>query len=555
MATGKAEKLRTGAGTGSFRRFSVRQSQSLRSPTALVLLLVCIPLAAGLVFPVVYLVLRASDVEAQRALDYLTRASTLRIVGRSVLLVGTVSFASCLIGIPAAWLTTRTDLKARGWWTIALTLPLVIPSYVGAFALIGAIGPKGMLQQGLAPLGVERLPSIYGFWGAWLSITLFAYPYVFLSVRAGLKGIDPALEEASRMLGRTDLATFRHIILPQLYPSISAGGLLVALYTLGEFGAVSIMQYNVFTRAIYLRLGLNLDLAALLSLVLVSCTLILLVPGTLANRRQRYYTQRVRRAPTIIRLGRRQWVAQLFCAIVVLVALIAPVGVVSYWLINGLRHGTALQDVVAPLQRSMRVAALAAGASGILALPFVLLQVRYPHWISRLLARSPYLGYALPGVVVALAFVFLGANYLGPLNQRLGINGYRTLSLLVFAYVVRFLPQALGPSRAALLQVNPTLEESALTLGRSRSRAFLGITLPLMRSGIGAGIALVFLTAMKELPVTLLIAPMGYDTLATRIWSASTEALYARAAGPALILILFSALSLVYILEPDEQRT
>jgi iron(III) transport system permease protein len=217
-----------------------------------------------------------------------------------------------------------------------------------------------------------------------------------------------------------------------------------------------------------------------------------------------------------------------------------------------LQHGAALRDVLAPLQRSIRVAALAAGASGVMALPFVLLQVRYPHWISRVLAQSPYLGYALPGVVVALAFVFLGAHYLSALNRLFGIESYRTLSLLVFAYVVRFLPQALGPARAALLQVNPALEESALTLGRSRGRAFLGITLPLMRSGIVAGITLVFLTTLKELPVTLLLAPNGYDTLATRIWSASTEAFYARAAAPALILILFSALSLVYILEPDE---
>jgi len=118
--------------------------------------------------------------------------------------------------------------------------------------------------------------------------------------------------------------------------------------------------------------------------------------------------------------------------------------------------------------------------------------------------------------------------------------------------VVRFLAQAIGPARAALLQVNPHLEESGLLLGRGRAHVFATVTLPLMRSGVVAGVALVFLTVMKELPVTLLLAPSGYDTLATRIWSASSEAFYARAAAPALVLVALSALSLVYVLEPDD---
>jgi iron(III) transport system permease protein len=188
----------------------------------------------------------------------------------------------------------------------------------------------------------------------------------------------------------------------------------------------------------------------------------------------------------------------------------------------------------------------------LLALPFALFQVRYPSRVSRLLAQSAYVGYALPGLVIGLAFVFLGANYLDEINALVGVNSYRTFSFLIAAYIVRFLPQAIGPARASLLQVNPALEESALTLGRSPLRVFATITLPLMRSGMVAGVALVFLTVMKELPVTLLLAPNGYDTLATRIWSASAEAFYARAATPALILVFVSALSLVYILESDD---
>lgn len=516
------------------------------------LLLLCALLAAGLLFPSLYLLWRASDVETGRAVDYLTRSGTLRIIGRSLLLVVSVAAASSAIAIPAAWLTTRTDLVGRRFWTVVLTVPLVIPSYVGAFALIGAIGPRGIVQQWLEPLGVERLPSIYGFWGAWLSVTLFAYPFIFLSVRAGIKGLDPALEEASRLLGRSAWGTFRRVTLPQLLPSLSSGVLLVALYTLSDFGAVAIMQYNVFTRAIYLRLSIDWDLAALLSLVLIVFTVLLLGLNLLLEQRGKLHGQRARRAPKRIALGRWQWPAQVFCFVVATLALFAPLGVMGYWLVNGLQHGETLQNVLVPLQRSLRAAAVAAAVSGLLALPFVFFQVRYPSRVSRVLAQSPYVGYALPGVVIGLAFVFVGANYLRDLTALFGGTDYRTFPFLIAAYIVRFLPQAMGPARASLLQVNPALEESARTLGRGPLTVLRTITLPLMRSGLVAGVALVFLTVMKELPVTLLLAPNGYDTLATRIWSASTEAFYARAAAPALILVLFSALSLVYILDSDD---
>lgn len=519
---------------------------------ALVLLAVSLPLTALLLLPAGYLILRAGAVEPEQAIAYLTRPGTLRVVGRSLLLVITVAAAACAVAVPAAWLTVRSDLRGRRAWTVLLTMPLVIPSYVGALALVSMFGQRGMLQGWLAPLGVERLPSLYGFWGAWLALTLFSYPYVFLSVRAGLRGLDPALEEASATLGRSRLATLWHVTLRQLFPSITAGTLLVALYTLSDFGAVAIMQYNVFTRAIYQRLSLDLGLAALLSVVLIVLTAGLLVAVTLAERRRTYYTRRTPRSPRRVRLGRWQAAAQAFCGLIVLLALVAPVGVLAHWLINGLQHGETLRGVLAPLQRSLRAAGLAAAVSGLAALPFVFLQVRVPGPLTNLLARSAYLGYALPGVVVGLAFVFLGANVLHDLSIRFGRADYRSLGLLIFAYTVRFLPQALGPARAGLLQVNPHLEESALTLGRSYPRALLSVTLPLMRSGVVAGVALVFLTTMKELPITLLLAPTGYDTLATRIWSASSEAFYARAAAPALILVALSALSLVYILEPDD---
>jgi iron(III) transport system permease protein len=171
--------------------------------------------------------------------------------------------------------------------------------------------------------------------------------------------------------------------------------------------------------------------------------------------------------------------------------------------------------------------------------PVAVLARRYPGFWTRLLERLSFTGNALPGIVVALALVFFGARYGGLL--------YQTLAILVFAYVVRFLPQSLAASGAALAGVDPRVEEAARSLGRGPVAVVVRVTVPLVRSGVFAGATLVFLSAMKELPATLLLRPIGFDTLATEIWSATAAADYAQAAPPALLLVALSA-PLVYFL-------
>ena len=156
------------------------------------------------------------------------------------------------------------------------------------------------------------------------------------------------------------------------------------------------------------------------------------------------------------------------------------------------------------------------------------------------LERISYIAFALPGVVIALALVFFGTNF--------ALFLYQTLPMLVFAYVLLFLPEAVGAVRTSLLQVHPSMEEAARSLGHKPLGVFRRITLPLVRPGIGAGAALVFLTAMKELPATLILAPYGFKTLATGVWSAVSEAFFAQAAAPALLIILVSSIPLAFIL-------
>ncbi len=511
-------------------------------------LLVCLTAAIS-VTPLLYLLIRA--VETGPAIfDLLLRPRTLAVLLNSILLTATVTATATVTGTLLAWLTVRTDLPGRNLWTAVTCLPLVLPSYVGAFALIAALGPNGMLQSLLEPLGVTRLPSIYGFPGTWLALTLFTYPYVMLSVRAGLCGLDPALEDAARSMGRTGPQAFRAVVLPYLRPSIGAGALLAALYTLSDFGAVSLLQFNAFTREIYIQYGAALDrsAAAALALLLVALTITVIGIENRTRGRARHYRAGIgtARRQKIVALGWWKLPALAVCVLVTLLGLGIPLLVTLYWLVRGWRTGATIDAQWHLLFNSVSASGLAAAFCVLAALPVVICTVRYPGRLSRHAERLAYTGHALPGIVVALALVFFGARY-APLL-------YQTLFMLVLAYTILFLPLALGTLRAVMLKISPRTEEAARLLGRSPSRVFTAVTLPQLRPGILTGLALVFLTCLKELPATLLLGPTGFETLATRIWGATEEAFFAQAAAPSLILVMAAAVSLWILLKHEDER-
>ena len=497
--------------------------------------------------PLVYLVVRAAG-GGPDAWEILTRRRTLDLLGRTGILVALVTVAAVSVAVPLAWLVARSDLPGRRVWAVLAALPLVIPSYVAALSLIAAFGPRGLLQQALeGPFGIERVPEIYGLGGAVLALTISTYPYVFLLTAVALRELDPALDETARSLGVGGWRRFRRVTLPLVRPAIGAGSLLAALYALSDFGAVSLMQYSSLTRAIFLQYRSLFDRtpAAVLALVLVALTACALALELRARGRGRYgrVAAGAARAARPVPLGRWRWPALAFCAGVVGLALGAPLAVLGYWVARSASLAEAA-DAWRPALHSVGASAAAAAVAMVAALPVALLAARRPSPWTRLLERLAYASNALPGIVIALSLVFFAANYLTPI--------YQTLVLLVGAYVIRFFPQAVAASHTALLQVDPRLEEAARGLGRSPRAAFLSVTAPLVAPGLLAGAALVFLSAMKELPATLLLRPIGFETLATEVWTATTVGAYSRAAVPALVLIALSA-PLVYLLL--ERRT
>jgi len=524
--------------------------RSLQGVPPLPALLPALLVGAAMALPVVYLLIRGASASDQ-AWDLLFRVRTLETFWRTLLLIVCVTTLSATIAVPFAWLTLRTDLPFRRVWTVLAALPLVIPSFVGAFLYISALGPKGLLQSALEVMfGVERLPDMYGLLGATAVLTLLSYPYLFLTVRGSIANLDPATEEASRSLGHGAWSTFFRVTLPQLKPSITAGSLLVALYTLSEFGAVALLRYNTFTFTIYQQYEGSIDrsIAALLSFVLVIMAVAILLSENYTRGRGRYYRIGAgsARRPSIVRLERWKWAAVGAMGTVLTLALVLPVGVLMFWLIRGLGAGEPLLLLWIATRNSLLASGAAAVVTAAMAIAMAVLLVRYPSKLNRVLEPISFTGYALPGVVVALALVFFGAKYARPL--------YQTHWLLIFAYAVLFFPVALGSVRSALLQISPRLEDAARCLGHNPLRVMMRVTLPLMRSGVLMGAALVFLLTMKELPATLILGPLGFQTLATSVWSASTEAFFARAAAPALMIILTSSIPMT-LLVLREKRT
>jgi len=470
------------------------------------------------VTPLVYLVIRVLDAGLPRAISVLVRPRTLETVTTSSALVVAVVIGCLLVGIPTAFLVARTAVPlARTWWVLA-ALPLAIPSYVAAYAW------------------VAQFPGMRGFWAATLILVLVSSPYVVIPMAVALRKADPAMEEVARSLGKSPLTAFLRTTLPQTWPAAAAGSLLVGLYTLSDFGAVSIFRVDAFTRVIYTSYRASFDRvsAAVLALVLVALAAVLVM----AERRVRGRSQRwrvgsgtARPAPPIILLGWKRVAAISWLACWGILALGVPIMSLIGQLLRSTQIPIRWGDIAQATINSAGVSAFGALIATTLALPVAILAARYVS--SRGLEALAYTGHALPGVVVGLSLVFLTLSVLPAI--------YQTLFTLALAYAVLFLPKSLGASRAAIAQVPPVLEQTARTLGRGPLRAWTDTTLRLSWTGIAAGALLVLLTAMKELPATLMLRPTGFDTLATQLWSRTEVAAYGAAAPYAIALIALAA--------------
>ncbi|MFT5204432.1 MAG: iron(III) transport system permease protein [Candidatus Aldehydirespiratoraceae bacterium] len=504
--------------------------------------LLLLALVTGLIFlgPFAYVVWRNIDLGTDFSEVIWTR-ETWEPLRRSLLLGSTVAVSSAIIGTGLAWLTIRTDIPGRRVWRILAPLPLVIPSFVGASALIAAFATGGLVEEILSPIGITDLPDMKGFRGAWLVLTLFTFPYVYLPVAARFASLSPSLEESARMLGRSPWTVFRTVVIPQSASSIWAGSMLVFLYTISDWGAVERMGYSTLTRDIYSDSLFNPTRAMGMSLVLgVVALTVVAAERSLGRRRLEVEVVRSR-DPLVVPLGRWKWPAVLGAGAVLGNALVGPAAVFGFWSWRGLSASnptpglqTSLGDLVTPAINTAQTGLITAAFAIAIVLPVAWLTARYRSRAGDAANSMIVAGFALPGVVIALSLVFwvLQSPILG--------SWYQTLPLLILAYVLHFGSQATRAAHVAVGAVPRRLGDAAATLGAGRIRRFFTIELPLMAPGLLAGAGLVMLSTMKELPATRLLSPPGFETLSTEIWSAGERLALAQESLGALVLIALS---------------
>jgi iron(III) transport system permease protein len=516
----------------------------LRALSIALLLVLCLPLA--------YLVVRGWNLGADQAGAVLAQPHTLRALGRTLLLGLGVATACLTLALPLGWLTHATDLPGRRAFRVLLNLPLAVPSYVSAFVVIATFAPAGWLHDALGRIGLSI--NIYSTWGTIVAL-MFTYPFALLAVQAALARIDPRIWESARSLGATPWQAFWRVIFPNLRPALASGGLLVSLYAVGDFGAVSLLRYESLSYLIYVRHKSLFDrheaIFLALLLTVVASLLVALLLWTRGRVNRELSTHGSARAWPVIRLGRWRWPSFALCLGVLGFGALLPVGVVVAWLARGLRLGHDITLPVAEAITSLKMGGMAALIIVTLALIPALLR-RYAGRAAAHARASrrgalhviTHVGYALPGIVVALAMVSFATTYMYSL--------YQTLTLLMIAYVIRFFPLAVHVVDDAIAAQNPGLFLAARSLGESALGAWRKVVLPGIRPAIVAGLLAVFIAVIKELPVTLLLSPMDFSTLATRIWSLTEDAYYSAVAPTVLILIAIAMAGL--LLSPDTRR-
>ncbi|TDP63626.1 iron(III) transport system permease protein [Bradymonas sediminis] len=494
-------------------------------------------LGVVVVAPFIWLVLRAWG-GADQAGAILFNSAMLEAVVASLTLAAAVSIVCVLIALPLAWLTHATDMPARRHLRRIMVLPLAVPSYVSGFVVVALLGPSGLASD----LGLP-LPDVYGFFGAFVAL-LFVYPYVLLPLQAAMARVDPRTWEAARSLGASPLRAFREIILPAVRPAATRGGLLVGLYVLGDFGAVSLLRFPSLSYLIYVRYSSPFmrHEAVWYAFVLMLVALAFLAAGALIERRpkQARNTGTIRPWP-VIALGPYRWVAFAFCVVVAGFGALLPIGVVGWWLIRGMAQGNTLIPLYTETLNSLGLAAGAAVLITFVGLIPALLHRFDSGRFSRFLDRSVHVGYTLPGIVVALALVYMGTRGFPWL--------YHTVWMLQLAYLIRFLPQASTTMADGLSQQNPRLYEAARSLGQSPMGAIRRVVLPVALPSLAAAGLAVFISVIKELPATILLKPPGFSTLAQRIWSLTQDAFFT-ATAPTVFVLLSLALGALW-LRPD----
>jgi len=471
------------------------------------------------------------------------------------LVLGT-AVGTLVIGVALAWLTAVCEFPGRKIFSWALLLPLAVPAYVTAFVAVGIFDFTGPIQTYARDLGLDiAFPEVRSRGGVIIVMILAFYPYVYLIARNAFATQGKRALEAAQSLGYSSIQGFFKVALPMARPWIVGGVMLVIMETLADFGTVSVFNYDTFTTGIYKAWFslFSLPAASQLASVLIILVFVIIIIEQQARARMRY-TEVGKSAGKQERIklkGKNAWAATLFAAVILLFAFIIPLTQLLIW----------TSDVVSQdfdsryfefLWHSLMLAALASVIVVTAALVLAVANRYYVDLTTRSFVRISTLGYALPGPVLAVGAYIPIAWLDGQLQDAFTYFGFDgelvlqgTLFTMLVALCVRFLAAGFSPVDGNLQRITKSIDESARSLGTSGITLVRKIHVPILRGGLFTALTLVFVDVMKEMPITLMTRPFGWDTLAVRVFEMTSEGEWERAALPAVSIVIAGLIPII----------
>jgi len=491
---------------------------------------------------------------------HLTRFVLPQVLLNTGLVAVGVGLTTAVLGTALAWFTAVYDFPGRRFFSWGLMLPLALPAYVLAFALVGLFDYASPLQTLWRDwFGADAaLPTPKARAGAVFVLSLALYPYVYLLARNAFLTQGAAMLEAAQSLGVSRARGFFLIALPMARPWIAAGTLLVLMETLADFGTVAVLNVDTFTTGIYKAWFalFSLPAAAQLAALLLALVAALVLLEAFTRKRRRFDQPHARRAVRIKPTPLQALAMSLLATSVLAVAFAIPLGQLLVWVIDS---GAADLDARywSFLRNSVVLALLAAIIAVFCAMVLAYARRQHRDGVSEFLTRIATLGYAVPGPVLALGLFVPVVAFDRQLGVWMGAPGTQILQgsliVMLLAYLVRFLAAAFGPVEGALARVTPHIDEAARGLGLTRLKVATRVHVPLVRSGLVAAGALVFVDVMKEMPITLMTRPFGWDTLAIQIFELTSEGEWQRAALPAVALVAVGLASIAVLTRHTEK--
>lgn len=472
-----------------------------------------------------------------------------------------------VLGVGSAWLTAVYDFPGRSFFNWALMLPLAMPTYVLAFVFIGLLDFSGPVQTFIRTQGavsLNWLPNVRSAGGVIVVLSLALYPYVYLLARNAFQTQGKSVLEVSQALGHSPISAFFRAALPMARPWIASGLMLVLMETLADFGAVSIFNYDTFTTGIYKAWFGFFSLTAaaqLSSVLLIFVFIVIIVEQQMRSRMQFHQVGKMSLEAGRIKLdGWKKWMAGTVLAAIILFAFIIPCLQLVIWSFEVI---TVELDsrYIGLLLRSLFFSATAAVLITALGLLMAYIQRQHSDHFTKWIIRLSTMGYALPGTVLAVGIViivnFADKPMVWAIKELSGIqltsvlNG--TIITVIFAYTVRFLTVGFNTINSSMLRITKNLDEASTLLGITGIKLLKRVHIPILKNGLFIAAMLVFVDVMKEMPITLMTRPFGWDTLAVKIFELTSEGEWKRAALPSITLVLAGLVPLMLLNKKAER--